>query len=282
MNHDSGYFALDITSVSFYSEMIDFVRWGYNRDGEDLAQINLLMLTSENTHLPVYYRILSWSIRDASTLKESIRNLKLPDTKAVRLIMDKGFYSEANVDALYKGWYRFSIGMPFTTSMACNAVKESRDGMDSHHNLICVDGDDVYASTRLIMWKGHRCYQHVYFNSLRSELENRKFIHRLKECHDALCSGSEKAKDAAFINRYFKITTYPKQQRKIEYNEDAILEHKENSTGWFVLISNDIRDTAEALLAYRRKDAVEKNFDDLKNDLDMKRLRIHTNTTMEG
>ena len=78
------------------------------------------------------------------------------------------------------------------------------------------------------------------------------------------------------------VTTYPKRQRKIEYDEDAIQEHKENNTGWFVLISNDIRDATEALLAYRRKDAVEKNFDDLKNNLDMKRLRIHTNATMEG
>ena len=34
--------------------------------------------------------------------------------------------------------------------------------------------------------------------------------------------------------------------------------------------------------SYRQKDAIEKGFDDLKNDLDMKRLRIHSNTTMEG
>ena len=34
--------------------------------------------------------------------------------------------------------------------------------------------------------------------------------------------------------------------------------------------------------SYRQKDAIEKGFDDLKNDLDMKRLRIHSNTAMEG
>jgi len=185
---------------------------------------------------------LSGSIRDAATLKESIGNLKLLDTRTVRLIMDKGFYSEANVDALYGGRYKFSIGVPFTTSLACSAVKENRDGMDSHHNLICVDGNDTYATTRLIKWKGHRCYQHVYFDSLRAELENRKFIHRLKECHDAQCSGSEKAEDGPFISRYFRITTYPKRQRKIECNEDAIRERRENNNGWFVLISNAIRD----------------------------------------
>lgn len=282
LNHDGGCFALDITSVSSYSELIDFVRRGYNRDGDDLAQINILMLTSEKTHLPVYYRILSGSIKDVSTLKESIGNLKLLDTKAVRLIMDKGFYSEPNVDALYDGHYRFSIGVPFTTSLASNAVKDNREGMDSHHNLISVDGDEIYATTELSKWKGHRCYKHVYFDSLKAELENKKFTHRLKECYDALCSGCEKAEDAGFISKYFLVTTYPKRRRRVEYNEDAIREHKERNTGWFVLISNDIKDAAEALRAYRQKDAVEKNFDDLKNDLDMKRLRIHTNSTMEG
>ena len=282
LNHDNGYFALDITSVSSYSELIDFVRWGYNRDGEDLPQINILMLTSETTHLPVYYRILSGSIKDVSTLKESIRHLKLLNTKTVRLIMDKGFYREPNVDALYDGRYRFSIGVPFTTSMAVNAVKDNREEMDSHHNLITVDGDDLYAATELIKWKGHRCYRHVYFDSLKAELENKKFTHKLKECYNALCSGCERSEDAKFISKYFLVKTYPKRRRKVEYNEEAIRNHKENAIGWFALITNYIKDASEALRAYRQKDAVEKNFDDLKNDLDMKRLRIHTNATMEG
>ena len=86
--------------------MIDFVRRGYNRDGDDLAQVNLLMITSEHTHLPVYYRILSGSIRDVSALKESIRNLKLLGTNTVRLIMDKGFYSDSPVS---QTWMHYTV-----------------------------------------------------------------------------------------------------------------------------------------------------------------------------
>jgi len=33
---------------------------------------------------------------------------------------------------------------------------------------------------------------------------------------------------------------------------------------------------------HRDKDAVEKCFDDLKNSLDMKRLRMHTSATVDG
>ena len=43
-----------------------------------------------------------------------------------------------------------------------------------------------------------------------------------------------------------------------------------------------IKDKAKALEVYRAKDAVEKCFDDLKNDLDMKRIRMHTKETMDG
>ena len=56
--HNKGYFALDITSVSSYREFIDYIRWGYNRDGEDLPHVNLLMMTSEESHLPIYYRMI--------------------------------------------------------------------------------------------------------------------------------------------------------------------------------------------------------------------------------
>ncbi|MEN6411842.1 MAG: hypothetical protein ABFC84_03625 [Veillonellales bacterium] len=42
------------------------------------------------------------------------------------------------------------------------------------------------------------------------------------------------------------------------------------------------KDPIEALQVYRDKDIVEKCFDDLKNGLDMKRLRMHTIETVDG
>ena len=68
----------------------------------------------------------------------------------------------------------------------------------------------------------------------------------------------------------------------VDYNEEAISRHKKNHIGWFVLVSNHVKDKTKALEVYRNKDAVEKCFDDLKNDLDMKCLRIHSATAMEG
>ena len=40
--------------------------------------------------------------------------------------------------------------------------------------------------------------------------------------------------------------------------------------------------TAEILEIYRRRDVVEKSFDNLKNELDMKRMRSHSSETAQG
>ena len=52
--------------------------------------------------------------------------------------------------------------------------------------------------------------------------------------------------------------------------------------GWMVLISNHIKDTKKALSIYRTKDAVEKGFFRLKNNLDLQRLRVHSNDAVQG
>lgn len=52
--------------------------------------------------------------------------------------------------------------------------------------------------------------------------------------------------------------------------------------GTMILLSNRKIDGKEVLRLYRRKDVVEKFFDNMKHDIERKRLRIHTQETFEG
>ena len=99
LNRQDSYYAMDITSVSSYSEFMEFVRWGYNRDDEDLPQINLLMLTGVESHMPIYYRIIPGSIKDVNTLQDSLANISFMEKASFHYVMDKGFYSGPNIDA---------------------------------------------------------------------------------------------------------------------------------------------------------------------------------------
>ncbi|MGW8956308.1 hypothetical protein [Paenibacillus sp. NPDC055715] len=67
------YLALDITSTSSYSELIPDVEWGYNRDKEQLPQINMCMLMGETSRPPPIYQVLySGSLKDVSTLETTL------------------------------------------------------------------------------------------------------------------------------------------------------------------------------------------------------------------
>jgi len=282
-NCGSEYYALDITSVSSYSELIDFVRYGYNRDKEKLSQINMLMVSGEKSHIPLFYRVLPGSLKDVSTLCDTLNILEMVDVKKLHLVMDKGFYSENNVDDMYSKRIKFIIGVPFTANYAKEQVRDAKsDGIISHKHYRMIYDDEIYIKSVHGRWNGHRCYAHICFDSLRAELENRKFDRLLYNCFIELSNGVTVDSHKAQYKEFFHISVTPKRGQKVEYNQAAIDHHRNNTIGWFVMITNDIKDPVKALEIYRQKDVAEKAFDDLKNDLDCKRLRIHSTQAMDG
>jgi len=54
----------DITKVSSYFALNEHVKYGENRDGKDLRQLNLALLFGQKSMLPVYYRELPRNISD--------------------------------------------------------------------------------------------------------------------------------------------------------------------------------------------------------------------------
>ncbi len=281
-NRQDDYYAMDVTSVSSYSEFLDFVRFGYNRDKEALPQVNLLMVTGVKSRMPLYYRIIPGSIKDVRTLQDSLANMSFMEKASFHYVMDKGFYSGQNIDAFYAGHKKFIIGIPFTVDFACDVVEDLRDTIRSHHNFCTVFGDELYAATKPMSWDGHRFYVHVYFDAFKAALDEKKFDHALYCCMEEILSGKRTAGHASYYEKFFYVKETPVRGIRAEYNEEAIAAHKRNRIGWVVLATNDIKDKVRALEVYRSKDSVEKCFDDLKNDLDMKRIRMHSVAAMEG
>jgi transposase len=83
-------------------------------------------------------------------------------------------------------------------------------------------------------------------------------------------------------DRHFKINTnkrggfgFIRDQEKINTEISRL--------GFFLILETDFKSTSEEILTiYRRRDVIEKSFDELKNGLDMKRLYCQSDATMEG
>ena len=104
----------DSTSISSYSEQLNQVKYGHNKDHEPLPQLNLLLLYGESSNLPFYYRKLAGNIPDVKTVRTLIADVEPLGVKKVKLLMDRGFYSSENIDSMLANHYKFLIGTSTT------------------------------------------------------------------------------------------------------------------------------------------------------------------------
>lgn len=272
----------DLTSVSSYSELNEYVKWGYNRDGEKLPQINLGMLFGQTSGLPVYYRRLPGSIGDVSTLRNTLSSLDFIGQKKFTFVMDRGFYSEQNIDALFAKRLGFILAIPHRKWIDA-LYDHYREEIFTHTNRRETNGNEaLYVLTHLHKWKGRRCYVHLYYNNFTAAADADAFDLKLTRWRNELLSGEESLDNAWAYKKYFIIKETPKRGRKVTENKKAVQAARNNYSGFFSILTTKKMDAIDALELYRRKEAVESCFDDLKNALDMNRLRIHSSQAMDS
>ena len=110
----------DLTSFSSYSQLINLLEYGYNRDDSDLPQLNLSMIVDKEKGIPVMYDIYPGSIVDVTTLKNTIKKIEAYGMENYTLVMDRGFFSKDNIEELLNEKLPFI--MPATMSL--KSVKE--------------------------------------------------------------------------------------------------------------------------------------------------------------
>ena len=176
------------------------------------------------------------------------------------------------------------MGVPIKRRWVETIIDEFYEEIEMPDNHRKIDGDTLYVKTRLYPWgvQRKRTYVHVYYNSYAASSAFDKFTEELLMYKEELESKKLVKKHEEYYQQYFIIKETPIRGRKIQYNNAAIQKHRNRYSGFFVILSNATKDAVEALEIYRNKDVVEKSFDDLKNRLDMKRLRVQNSQTMDG
>ena len=116
----------------------------------------------------------------------------------------------------------------------------------------------------------------------RGEEEKTQFNKSLSLTEAAVRGGDELTQaQVSLREKYFMIKETPKRGVQIQYRDDAI-QKRLSQFGYFVLLSNDIKDPVVALEVYRRKDMIEKAFDNLKERLQMRRTVVHSDQALAG
>ena len=290
---DREYLAYDSTSISSYSKCLRQVRYGKNKDHEHLAQINLTLLFGQQSRLPFYYRKLAGNIPDVKTLRKLLSDMNTLGYKKIKVVLDRGFYSAVNINDLYRHHMKFLIAAKLSLKLVKTHLDTVRDTMRSwtHYS----QAYQLYAYSLPITWnyvqdrlyKGdaikadRRMYLHLYFCPERALEDEKSFNTRMAGWQEELESGQRHPDHEKQYAKFFEVKSTPVRGTKVIAKEEALAKAKRNY-GYFVLLSNEVKDAVKALEIYRNKDLVEKAFCNLKERLNLRRTAVSSEQSLDG
>jgi transposase len=314
----------DLTSISYYGTGIDAAEPGYNRDHENLPQVNFALLCLRTTAMPLFAWPMNGSISDVSTLGTTLQFLRkfqyMPDC----LMMDRGFCSIENLTGMFKNGYTFLQAIKVNAQWIYGVIDASENLRFNPDSKMDIGERTYYASTSVCRWVRIRktsgkdsgkedvivhicksgsgrekyvsakkdievvaqypCKVHVLFCQDLVGRQHDRFMDRLKAEHDRLVA-DENAPVQHEFEKYIKVRRKKyARSRSVEYDTEMISRHKNKYAGHICFLTNDkTTETArDVLTEYSTRDYIEKDFDEMKNNLDMKRIRVQTDARMKS
>lgn len=202
------------------------------------------------------------------------------------VVMDKGFYSHKNVTAMLedKKIKESIISIPFTSSLTRQQVANERKDIDSIQNTIVVNDDSMKAVTKVRTWdKEHKIFTHIYYSAKRA-FQRREELY----AHVAILREKAEKSPARYVEdsehtKYLNIRRSEKAESSYTVSiRKNVINNELETAGWVIIISNNINNAKEAMRIYRKKDVVEKGFLRLKKSLDLGRLRVHSQESIQN
>ena len=274
----------DISSISSYAKNNPYVEWGYNRDREKREQINIALISTYESNTPLWCTKLPGSMSDQIALEYVFDQLEKLDVGKVGLFLDKGFYSEYNIGNLTQKNHKFTIPVPSHLKWQKEFIDTHRGELQRPANLIGTEDKDsiIYGLTVVNTTKYGRMWVHLYYDAVRKERDIASLMATLNTCKVELEDENPIKSHESLYERYFEVKDTPKRGRKVILRHEAVDEYISGHSGYWMLLSSNEKDTAKALSQYRSRNDIELHFDDMKNLMDCKRIRVHSDDVMQG
>lgn len=279
----------DITSLSSYSKLIELLEYGYSRDNPSLPQVNMSMILDKDLGIPVMYDIYPGSIVDVTTLNNTIKKVEACGVNDYTLVMDRGFFSRDNLEQLVAN--KVSFIMPATLMLA--EVKElmskAQKEVVNPKYLQKYEKNPIFSKPITLSLTENTVNGYCYYDPKREQDEKNVFYTRLYDVMENIqktAVQSWRFPAAAFKERAKGMAKYFKWELvdnhfKVEVRQNAVAQIV-NRMGKFIIFYNGNFDWVHCLSTYRERDSIEKNFNMLKNELDMLPLNTQKESTTKG
>lgn len=285
---EKGYFCFDSTNIGGYNtETNPFVEYGYTHGHISLPQTNFAILARQDTLVPVHSVIYSGSRHDSTTLQNLVDELEKLNLSSICITLDKGYYSESNLELLRMKGHDFIICMPRRVSWQYEIIDSVRDALyslEARTEVVNSEGETqiIQCIAKPVTRNSHRYYLHVVYNpAIRADAE-KDFIELLATCKKELEENQCVFSHQKLYEQFFEVRDTPKRGRKVVERGASIAQFQQSYAGYWCLLTNRKRPKEEIYAAYQQRNTAEIFYDTFKNDLNGDRITDHKLESYEG
>ena len=277
---------MDWSSLILHGNNAPLGAYGYSRDHRpDKKQITIGLAELANPiNIPIGLTIQPGNINDQKHFKGTYNQVKDVLRPGSRIVFDKGANSKENLQQIV------ADKMKYLTAKKLNKSDDKRiKAFDKTKAEIVCFKQKVYG----IKYQFPTRTDYFYFSeTLKAKQLESKMRKAERLLQDAKLIQQSIEKDKKLpkkfrINNVLVDVTYSYQTKLAKMNENDAFKLVKKAAingreGFFCLTSSENLTLEEALTIYRQKDSIEKIFNSLKNEIEIKPLRVWSKNSMYG
>jgi transposase len=277
---------MDWTSVVLHGDKAPLGKYGYSRDHRpDKKQITIgLSELADPINLPIGITVEKGNLNDQTHFKKTYRQVNKRLRKDSLVVFDKGANSIENT-ALVR-----ADEMQYITAKKLNKSDDKIIADFAGYYPEIVDQENGIYGIKITKPSS---VNYIYFSEKlqKEQLESkgRKVLRQIHEARELqeIIDRKKKIPKRFRINNVLIDVSYSFQTKLIELSENEAIKLLEDKLitgreGFFCLKSSKNLTLKQALLTYRKKDSIEKIFHSLKNEIEIKPLRVWTDDSIFG
>ena len=283
------YISYDSTNKNCQAGDIDFVEYGHPKDNNGSSVINLSIAYDTNNREPLFYEEYPGSIVDVAQLQYMLNTAKGYGYKHVGFILDRGYFSQANILYMDSAGYDFVIIVKGLKSLVKEAVCEVRGTFeDKRANTIRkyrVNG--ITVRKQLYPSDENQRYFHIYYDPAKRASERNNLEAKLSRMERMLKRMEGRPYELSKQENHYYRPEYYHEKKKDQcfvtaYEREEVVEEELKLCGYFCIISSVEMTAREALDLYKSRDASEKLFRADKTFLGSRTERVQTEDALGG
>jgi len=262
------YISYDSTNKISQAGDVELLEGGHAKDGPDGSPIvNIAMATDVSEGMPLFYEDYCGSIVDVSQFEQMVDKAQALGYRNIGFILDRGYFSRANIEDLDRRKYSFLIMAKGRRSLVSSLVLGVKGTFeDTSENTIWeyeVNGTTVEA--KLYANDRRARYFHIYYSAQNYAAERSVFetcIKKMAGMLERLLGRKCNDLNLDAYGKYFDLTFSDDDDRVLlmhSKNNEAIDDYI-RYCGYFCLISSERMSARDALLLYKSRDYSEKLF----------------------